>query len=659
MPPDSTLMTAGIEHHRAGRFGEAEQIYRRLLTIDPRDAVVLNLLGAVYLNLNRPAEAGQFLAQALQVNPRFAAAHDNWGILMMSQNRLVEAIASFRQGTALDPNNASTQLNLANALKRNGQLAEAIEAFRRGVQLAPEAVAARGELAKLLFEQGRREEAVPHFREVARLKPSDPQAHFELADALTQTGMRQQAIAAYQETLRLNPDLAQACVNLAFLHIDARNYVEAERYSRRAVELRPQFAEAHHNLGCALMKLERYQEALAALEESARLKPGMPEAYNNMGVALAEEGHYAEAMKKYEHSLTLRSENPEALFNVGNVHVKLGNFDTALAYFDRAIALRPDYGEARHNRSACWLLQGNFTQGLPEYEWRFRSRDYPRTRLNWKVWNGESLTGRTIVLASEQGIGDTLQFVRYAPLVKELGARVVVGCAKSQHALLSRSAGIDAFTSPDVPTIEADFCVPMMSLPYRMGTRMETIPAQVPYLFADESLLDKWREYLAGYDGFKVGLVWQGNPECPGDRSRSFALERYAPLAKVPGVRLFNLQHGPGVEQLAAVAGDWPIESFSDDIDKESGAFMDTAAIMKNLDLVITSDTAAAHLAGALGVPVWMPLQFVPDWRWLVEREDSPWYPTMRIFRQPKLADWPPVFERLASELARLVAEHR
>ena len=659
MPADPQLLAAGIEHHRSGRLAEAHAAYRQLWTANPQDAVVLNLLGAVCINLSRPAEAGQYLAEALRQNPRFAAAHDNWGVLLMSQNRFAEAIASFQHAAALDPNNAQTQLNLANALKQNGQKAEAITAFRRGLQLAPATAAAQSDLAKLLFENGRIAESVPHFREAARLKPNDAQTQFELADALTQAGQKKDAIGAYLDTLRINPELTQACVNLAFLYIDVRDYFEAERWSRRAVELRPRFAEAHHNLGCALMKQNRYREALVSLEESARLKPGMPEAYNNIGVALAEEGHYEAALEKYEQSLALRPKNPEALFNVGNVHVKLGNVDQAQAYFKRAIALRPDYGEAHHNHSACLLLKGNYDDGLPEYEWRFCSRDYPGFRLRWKLWNGEPLAGRTLVLAAEQGIGDTLQFVRYAPLIKKLGARVLVACGKSQHTILSRTSGIDGFTTADEPSVEADFSVPMMSVPHRMRTTLETIPAEVPYLFADPALVEKWRERLNGYEGFKVGLVWQGNPDCPGDQSRSFKLAGYAPLAKVPGVRFFSLQKGAGAEQLQEFAATWPIVDFGDELDADAGAFMDTAAIMKNLDLVISSDTAAVHLAGALGVPVWMPLQYVPDWRWMLDGETNPWYPTMRIFRQPKLADWDPVFERVASELSRLVGEQR
>jgi hypothetical protein len=335
--------------------------------------------------------------------------------------------------------------------------------------------------------------------------------------------------------------------------------------------------------------------------------------------------------------------------------MKQGDPAAAIAEFDRAIALKPTYAEAHHNRASALLLLGRMEQGLAEYEWRFRSRDFPPFRPRWKPWDGGAAEGRTIALVAEQGLGDTLQFVRYAAPLATRGARVIVECPAALCPLLARTPGVSQWITAEDTAPEADGCVPMMSMPYRMGTTLETIPSDVPYLFADEERARAWREKLAHYETFNVGIAWQGNPHCPGDSQRSIPLAHFEPLSKVAGVRLFSLQKGPGAEQLDVVREAWGVVDFGEALDASGGAFMDTAAIMNELDLVITSDTAHAHLAGGLGARVWVALQRVPDWRWLLARDDSPWYPTMRLFRQSRAGDWQGVLARIAEELAHAV----
>jgi hypothetical protein len=269
------------------------------------------------------------------------------------------------------------------------------------------------------------------------------------------------------------------------------------------------------------------------------------------------------------------------------------------------------------------------------------------------AWDGSPLAGKTILLHSEQGLGDTLQFVRYAPFVKAQGATVVLACAAPLIPLLSRCPGIDRVVARDGEMPPCDTHSPLLNLPSRFRTTLETIPSQIPYLFADERLVEAWRRKLAGIAGFKIGIAWQGSMQHPFDRFRSISLEEFAPLAR-PGVTLISLQKGSGSEQLAHIAGRFPVTDLGP-IDEAGGAFTDTAAIMKSLDLVITSDTATAHLAGGLGVPVWVAIPAVPDWRWLLGRTDSPWYPTMRLFRQGPSRRWDEVFAEMAQELTLLL----
>ncbi|MEX2112801.1 MAG: tetratricopeptide repeat protein [Pirellulales bacterium] len=650
-------LAAGLELHRAGQFDQAEQVYRQVAAAEPENADAWNLLGAVCINLNRFEEAEQHLNEALRISGQHHAALDNHGVLLGKQGRYAEAIESFQRALAIQPNQAVTYLNMAEALLRNGQPQEAIAAFGRVLALAPDSLRAHSELAKALNEDRRPDEALPHWQHLVCARPNDPALRFELAAVLAQLGRLEDAKTEYREVLRQKPDSAETCVNLGVACLARNELEEAVGLFRRAIELRGRFAEAYLNLGGALTRQGKPAEAIDVLEQALRLKPDSTEARNNLGIALAAEARFAEAEVCYRQVIDQQLNHVDAIYNLGLALLKQGRIASAIEQFEQAIALKPDYAEAHHNRSAALLLSEDFADGLPEYEWRFRSRDYGGFKSRWPLWQGEPLAGRTIVLVAEQGLGDTFQFIRYAALVKEQAARVIVECPALLHAALHRTPGVDEWIAPETATPEADFCVPLLSLPYRLGTTYETIPANVPYVFADPALVESWRERLGEQrgdsTGFRVGIVWQGNPRFPDDRYRSIPLAALAPLAKLAGVQLVSLQKHAGVEQIAAVAGAWPLVDLSSQLE----SFADTAAVMQNLDLVISSDTAPAHLAGALGVPVWTALPCVPDWRWMLERDDSPWYPTMRLFRQAAWGEWGDVFERMALEVRKRIDE--
>jgi hypothetical protein len=345
-----------------------------------------------------------------------------------------------------------------------------------------------------------------------------------------------------------------------------------------------------------------------------------------------------------------------------------------LADFDLVLHLDPDFAQAHWNRAVVLLLLGDFERGWPEYEWRWTqpwkkssvgtSPLSPSERgagarggaeYSQPLWDGSDVAGRTILLYAEQGMGDTMHFIRYAPLVKQRGGRVVVECQPPLLPLLATAGGIDALVGRGSPLPVFDFQAPLLGLSGIFRTDFTNIPTAIPYLEARSELAEQWRNTLrSSSSAFRIGIAWQGNPGFLDDWERSMPLAQFAPLAQVPGVQLISLQKGPGTEQLQVPSNaQFPLSTFA--LDESAGAFMDTAAIMKSLDLVICSDSAIPHLAGALGVPVWMALPFVPDWRWLLQREDSPWYPTMRLFRQSREGDWEDVFLRIAAELTKLL----
>ena len=301
--------------------------------------------------------------------------------------------------------------------------------------------------------------------------------------------------------------------------------------------------------------------------------------------------------------------------------------------------------------AACYLVEGDYQRGWPAYEARLRKPGIVPP-LALPRWTGQALAGRSLLLLAEQGSGDTLQFLRYSRLLKAQGAYVVLAVQAVLGRLLASAAGWDELflldCGKELP--RTDFYLPLLSVPYALSTDAATIPCEVPYLSADPELTGQWRRELAGIDGFKIGVVWQGSPSYAWDRWRSFPLAQFGPLASLPGVRLISLQKGFGSEQVATV--DFPVLDLSDRLDEAAGPFMDTAAVISNLDLVITADTAIAHLAGALGVPAWVAVQFSPNWRWLRNRDDSPWYSTLRLFRQTALGQWPDVFHRMARAVA-------
>lgn len=377
---------------------------------------------------------------------------------------------------------------------------------------------------------------------------------------------------------------------------------------------------------------------------------------NRLGLVLGRIGRWEEAIEIFRRLLVLQPDRWSIHWRLSELHAALGQVDQALAHCGKVLRRRPDLPGTRFLRATLWLQQGDFRRGWREYERRWQLRLIKPRVLRKPAWDGTALAGRTILLRAEQGLGDTLQFVRYAAVLQARGARVVFETQPPLARVLRGCHGIDQLVAAGDPLPAYDVHASLLSLPWLLRTTLDNVPAPIPYLSADQPRIARWRDRLAAHPGFRVGIVWQGNPQFPLDRMRSMALTHFAPLARVPGVQLVSLQKGDGTAQLRAIRDQFPVVDLGRAVDTRAGAFVDTAAIVANLDLVISADTSVAHLAGALGAPLWLPVGTGAEWRWLRDREDSPWYPSARLFRQRRHGDWAEVFARIAVALTELVS---
>jgi len=641
---------------RQNKNEQAAAAFRRVLKARPDDFESHNELGIVLARLRRFAEAEASYREAIRIRPDYPDAHNNLGNALRNQGRLDQALASFREALRLRPEYPEAYNNVGIVLKHLGKFDEAVASYEQALRLRSHYPEAHNNLGLALASRGKLEAAVVSFQQAIRLKPDYVEAHANLADALTGMGRLADAMTGYRQALSLRPTdpKLHKCLGNALSRMDKHG--EAEASYREALKLSPNYVDAINDLGITQARQHRLEDAVATYRQAIAIKPDFAEAYNNMGNALRNASRFEESIECYLKALEYKPNYADAHNNLGIAYAEVGRFDEAVASYTRCLKIRPEHVDAHMNRALTWLRKGDYAQGWAEYEWRWKKRNLTPRPPIMPQWNGFPLAGRRILLITEQGFGDTLQFVRFAPLLKRQGAgAVILECPDKLIKLLSRSPGIDQLVPQGKPLPEYDVYCALMNVPGLTATSVEAIPAEVPYIIPDQDLVAHWKRELAGIPGLKVGINWQGNPKYAGDRHRSVPLAHFEPLSRIPGVRLLSLQKNAGLEQLDALAGKFPVTDLGRKLDENTGPFMDTAAVLKNLDLFVTSDTAVAHLAGALGVPVWMALSTTPDWRWMTHREDNPWYPTMRIFRQTVHMAWGPVFERMAAELRATV----
>jgi len=511
----------------------------------------------------------------------------------------------------------------------------------------PEAVEVR---ARQLLDGRKLDEAEEMLRALIAREPTGGMAWFLRGRVRHAQGDLDAAIDFLRKAIALEPRLVPAHSDLGIFLQNRGQLAEAEACFRRAIELAPRFAEAMSNLGAVLAERGRLEEATGWYNRAITERSDFADAHNNLGATMAKLDRVEEAEALHRRAIALKPEFADAHYNLGVALHGQGRFDEALASYDEAARLNPEFVDAHWNRAYLLLTMGRFAEGWSEHEWRWRRKQQPPRSFPEPLWKGEPISGRTILLHAEQGTGDALQFVRYAPLVAAGGARVLLQVPRPLRRLVRSSldGSIDVLAEGDLlPPFELHS--PLLSLPLAFATTLDTIPARIPYLTADAATAARWRARIGTPAGLKIGLVWAGNAQHKNDRNRSIALERLLPLIGSIKARWFSLQVGERAGDLARVAPG-RLENLADRFTD----FAETAAAIDNLDLVISVDTAVAHLAGALGKPVWILLPAVPDWRWLLGRNDSPWYPTARLFRQAARGDWESVVSTLRDALQDL-----
>lgn len=519
-------------------------------------------------------------------------------------------------------NSIENLFNTGMTLKLMSRLSEAEDCYRRLIAIKPDCAEAYANLGNVLKDSDRLNEAESCYRMALNIAPHLAGVHFNLGTLLQEAGRLEEAEICYQHALQINPDFIEACSNLANTVKESGRLNEAEIYYRQALHIKPDSPDLHCNLGVILKDLGRFQEAQTSCLKALQMYPDFAGAHNNLGIIHKESGHLIEAEECYR----------------------------------RALNIQPDYAEAHSNLAITLLSRGELKTGWKEMEWRWKT---PQMQSGWRhfsqpQWHGEDAKGRTLLIHAEQGFGDTLQFCRYASLAAESGLKVILEVQAPLVKLLRSLSGIDQVIELDETLPPFELHCPMLSLPLAFKSTLETIPSAPAYLKADRVQVEAWQKRLPVLpsEGYRVGLVWAGNSHTHWpqaaliDRQRSLSPEQLAPVLSLPGFSFFSLQ-----KERAGTHDNLPIIDFM----HEMQDFSDTAALIVNLDLVITVDTAVAHLAAALGKPVWILNRFDSCWRWFREREDSPWYPTVRLFRQTKPGDWETMIDKIVVELCQFV----
>jgi tetratricopeptide (TPR) repeat protein len=672
-----------------GEANEAIELIGAAIKLNGTVAAALSNYGVALNAVDRQVEALESYDRAIAIAPDYAEAHSNRGSTLLDLSRHAEALASCEKALALKPDYVEALNNRGSALLGLNRLEDALASYDRALAIKPDFIKVLANRATTLLRLKRHEEAIETGERILAINPDHAEAHHIRGEAMRGIGRHAEALASYDRARAPRPDHAPTLVGRGHALQALGRFEEALASFNEALALKADNVEALKGRGQALRGLRRYDEALATYGEALALLPNDGDGHVSRGGILSELGHYDEALASYDAALVAAPNLASAHINRGRILVALGRYEDALMNLDRAVALDPDNGEAQAARGQALFRLGrhaealrcfakahdlfpddaeaqqygslaslwmcDFSGGMPQYE-SYRHAEFPNVEVRdfWQPhWDGEeSLLGKTILLHSDDGFSDAIQFVRYVPILSRSGAKVVLAVPPALRSLFARVDGVFATFRNDEPLPDCDYHCSLASLPFLLKTRFDSVPTNIPYLAASPDRVKAWKGRIPDSKGVRVGLAWAGDPRHRDDVHRSIDLHRFAGLLAVPRVQFIGLQRDLRDDDIQILADDTRILHLGEDLHD----FDDTAAVMSMLHLVITVDTAVAHLAGAMGKSVWVMLAATPDWRWMLDRIQNPWYPTGRLFRQARPGDWDSTVERVRHELARLVA---
>ncbi|WP_341915705.1 tetratricopeptide repeat protein [Polaromonas sp. YR568] len=682
------LHLLGVIAAHTENYSEAVELIGKAVAINPSNALAHNNLGAALEKLQQARAAIDSYDRAITLKPDYAEAYYNRGNALGALKLAPAAVESYKQAIRLQPGFVVAHINCGVALASLRQLTSAMACYDQAIALSPDSAEAHNNRGNALSELNQPDAALKSLHRAIALKPDFSDAHNNLGRALGALQQAQAALESFDQAIALKPDFADAFNNrgLALWGLD-RMEAAIESYEQ-AIVLQPNFSEAYNNRGNALRALGKLEAAINSFDQAIALRPDYFEAYSNRGNALIELGQFRAALESYEKAIEFSADYFEAYSNRGNALTKLGQLRAAVESYDKAIEIKPGYAEAHYNRgialgelkqalpaiasyekaialkddyvaahwnqALCLLQAGDLERGWQKYEWRWQVEGMRKAVRSFAepAWFGkETLQGKTILLHAEQGLGDTLQFCRYAKLVSDSGARVILEVQEPLVKLMSGLDGVAELVAGGKPRSAFDYHCPLLSLPLALGTRLNNIPASQAYLTSPAGKTAQWSIRLGAKTRPRVGLVWSGRATHKNDHNRSFLLSALLPFLPVE-FQYISLQKELHDEDRETLRRHPHILHFEEDIDE----FTDTAALCALVDVIVTVDTSVAHLAGALGRPVWIALPFNPDWRWLLERDDSPWYPSAKLYRQEVAEVWDPVFKKIGAHLRRFFA---
>ncbi|MGO9995452.1 MAG: tetratricopeptide repeat protein [Steroidobacteraceae bacterium] len=656
-----------IALHQQGDLGRAQRIYEDVLKIQPRNFDALHLLGVIAGQTKNFEKSVELISKALVIDPQNAAAYSNRGAALRELRQFEAALASYNQAIAIKADNAVAHYNCGNVLKELKQLDAALASYEQAIAIKPNYAEAHYNRGHVLQELKRYDSALTSYNQAVAIRPNYVEAYYNRGLVLQELKQPESALKSYDQAIAIKPDYAEAYANRGIALKELRQYEAALASHNQAIALKADCVEAYSNRGVVLGDLGKFEAALASYDRAIAIKPEYAQAYTNRGIALKELEQFEAALASHNQAIAIEPDCAEAYANRGVLHYELQQLDEALDSYNRAIAINADFVQAYENRAHALLLDGKLESGWTDNEWRWKNENGSRylhaRNFPQPLWLGEeSLAGKTILLHGEQGLGDRIQFSRYAKLVSNLGATVILEVEAQLRGLLESLEGVAHVVERGDALPDFDYQCPLLSLPLAFKTTLSTIPADVPYLKSSPDKVLYWREKLGDKRNLRVGLVWSGGfrpnqPELSSvNRRRNIPLSKLASL-RHPDIEFYSLQKGQPaeLELTELMASNWDGPRLID-FTGQLHDFSDTAALIEQLDLVISVDTSTAHLAGALGKPVWILNRFDGCWRWLLDRTDSPWYPTATLYRQQITGDWDGVVERVRVDLMELAA---